>query len=74
MRCPRCHFSNTTAVRRIRHRADGTIRRRHECTACEIRWTSTEEVTLGSIRSTAGSTAADRAKTPCAADDAGDCS
>jgi transcriptional regulator NrdR family protein len=72
MRCPRCYLSDNTAVLRTRHRADGSIRRRHECVACRIRWTSTEEITLGSIRSAAASAAVDRAEVPCATDDAGD--
>jgi len=50
MRCPSCHLANNTAVLCIRHRADGSVRRRHICLACRIRWTALEDVVLGSIR------------------------
>jgi transcriptional regulator NrdR family protein len=50
MRCPRCHFADQTLVLTTRHRSDGTIRRRHTCAACRIRWTTTEGITPGSIK------------------------
>jgi transcriptional regulator NrdR family protein len=59
MRCPSCHLSDNTAVLRTRHRADGSIRRRHECSSCQIRWTTTEEITPGSIRAVTPSPAAE---------------
>lgn len=49
MRCPRCHSSDTTLVLNTVHRLDGTIRRRHGCWYCQIRWTASEEITPGSI-------------------------
>lgn len=51
MRCPACHFSDTTCVINTVPRRDGTIRRRHGCERCQIRWTSSEEITPGSLTS-----------------------
>jgi transposase-like protein len=53
MRCPRCHLADNAAVLNTRHRVDGSIRRRHVCLACRIRWTSLEDAVLGSICSAA---------------------
>ena len=50
MRCPQCHLGEDTAILNTRHRADGSVRRRHVCLACNLRWTSSEEICLGSIR------------------------
>jgi transcriptional regulator NrdR family protein len=47
MRCPRCHSSEATHVTNIRHRSDGTVRRRHACRSCSIRWTTLEFIVLG---------------------------
>jgi hypothetical protein len=49
MRCPKCHLGDNAAVTCTRHRADGSVRRRHVCLACALRWTTTEEVVLGSL-------------------------
>lgn len=49
MRCPSCHFGDNTAVTCTRHRADGSVRRRHTCLACRVRWTTVEEIVLGSL-------------------------
>jgi transcriptional regulator NrdR family protein len=50
MRCPRCLSGLTTLVLVTRHRADGSVRRRHTCLDCAIRWTTTESISPGSIR------------------------
>lgn len=49
MRCPACKSSDTTCVINTVHRLDGTIRRRHGCERCQIRWTSSEGVTPGTL-------------------------
>jgi len=49
MQCPRCLSGDFTCVLNTVHRQDGSIRRRHGCRACQIRWTSTEEFAPGSL-------------------------
>jgi hypothetical protein len=49
MRCPSCFRDDQTEVLTIRHRLDGSIRRRHTCARCELRWTASEELIPGSI-------------------------
>lgn len=49
MRCPRCNFSDATQVLHTRHRVDGSIRRRHHCSRCRIRWTGIEAIAPGTI-------------------------
>lgn len=49
MRCPRCHSTETTQVLHTRHRLDGSIRRRHHCSRCQIRWSGIETIALGTI-------------------------
>lgn len=49
MQCPRCLNGDFTCVLNTVHRQDGSIRRRHGCRYCQIRWTSTEEIAPGSL-------------------------
>jgi transcriptional regulator NrdR family protein len=53
MRCPRCGFTDTTCVLNIHHRLDGSIRRRHGCRNCQIRWSASELITPGSLTAAA---------------------
>jgi len=50
MRCPRCSSDQQTLVLTIRHRVDGSIRRRHTCAHCEIRWTAVETIEPGTVQ------------------------
>jgi transcriptional regulator NrdR family protein len=50
MRCPKCHLNHNTVITHTRHRSDGSVRRRHICLACNVRWTGLEEAVLGSLR------------------------
>jgi hypothetical protein len=49
MQCPRCLSGDFTCVLNTVHRQDGSIRRRHGCRACQIRWTGAEEIDPGSL-------------------------
>lgn len=51
MRCPHCKSNDDTRVVNIVHRLDGSVRRRHECATCCIRWTGYEEIAAASIQS-----------------------
>lgn len=50
MRCPNCHSSDTTVVINTVHRLDGSIRRRHGCWHCQLRWTGEELISPGSMK------------------------
>lgn len=49
MICPSCGKADATLVTNTRHRIDGSVRRRHQCDRCRIRWTSQERLVLGTI-------------------------
>lgn len=49
MRCPSCQSNEWTCVLNTVHRGDGSIRRRHGCRNCQIRWTSEDGVVPGSL-------------------------
>jgi transcriptional regulator NrdR family protein len=53
MHCPRCKSNDDTRVVNTVHRLDGSVRRRHECSACRIRWTGYEKIAAGSIQAAA---------------------
>lgn len=53
MRCPRCGLTDATCVLNIHHRLDGSIRRRHGCRNCQIRWSASELITPGSLTAAA---------------------
>lgn len=64
MRCPRCHLGDQSAVVNIRHRSDGSIRRRHHCERCRLRWTALETIVLGSLCGQESVNAARAGRTP----------
>jgi transcriptional regulator NrdR family protein len=49
MRCPHCKGDDSTRVINVVHRLDGSVRRRHGCDTCAIRWTSYENLVPASI-------------------------
>lgn len=49
MQCPKCLSGDWTCVLNTVHRADGSVRRRHGCRHCQIRWTSSEDYETDSI-------------------------
>lgn len=53
MRCPRCGSTDSACVLNVHHRLDGSIRRRHGCRDCQIRWTASEVITPGSLMAAA---------------------
>jgi transcriptional regulator NrdR family protein len=49
MRCPQCQVMEHTCVLNTVHREDGVVRRRRGCRACQIRWTTYEDIEAGSL-------------------------
>lgn len=49
MRCPQCQVMEHTCVLNTVHREDGVVRRRRGCRACQIRWTTYEDIEVGSL-------------------------